>query len=163
RLDVVVNVVAILIARPFLELRPEEWERTLAVNAGGTVVLAQQAAHQFIRQGGGGRIIAFASIPARTARLNHVAYAPSKAGAAQAGHITGQEIAGDGGQSVVWSAVDAIASGVRPSRRNSLCLSVNGCCSGGQTGSAAHGAGAAGGRRSRGRPPTIVSVFRSSR
>ena len=93
RLDVVVNAAALLVVRSFLELRPEEWERTLAVNAGGTVLLAQRAARQFISQGGGGRIIAFASILSRTARPNNIAYSASKAAVVQAVRCMALELA----------------------------------------------------------------------
>jgi 2,3-dihydro-2,3-dihydroxybenzoate dehydrogenase len=96
RLDVLVNAAGVLFVEPFLDLRPEHWTRTLAVNAGGTVLLAQQAARQFIRQGGGGRIIAFASIVSRTARLHNVAYAASKAAVVQAVRCMALELAAHG-------------------------------------------------------------------
>lgn len=96
RLDAVVNAAAVLAVRPFLELSSEEWDRTFAVNARGTILLAQQGARQFIRQSGGGRIIVFASILSRTARLNNVAYAASKAAVVQAVRCMALELAPHG-------------------------------------------------------------------
>src|SRR5207247_8486002 len=44
RLDVLVSAAGTLEPAPFLELTPEQWDRTLDVNARGTVFLAQACA-----------------------------------------------------------------------------------------------------------------------
>jgi 2,3-dihydro-2,3-dihydroxybenzoate dehydrogenase len=94
RLDVLINAASVLITQPFLELTPEAWDRTLGVNARGTVFLAQAAARQMISQESGGRIIVFASIVGRhTVRLDNTAYCASKAAVLQAMRCIALELA----------------------------------------------------------------------
>ena len=85
RIDVLVSAAGYLDPEPFLELRPEAWRQTFAVNAMGSVFLAQAAAKQFLAQGGGGRIVLFASIVGwHVVRQNNTAYCASKAAMIQA-------------------------------------------------------------------------------
>jgi 2,3-dihydro-2,3-dihydroxybenzoate dehydrogenase len=80
RLDVLVSAAAVLYRAPFLELTLDDWQRTFAVNTTGSVLLAQAAARQLVRQGGGGRIILFASIIGwHVVRMDNIAYCASKA------------------------------------------------------------------------------------
>lgn len=93
RLDVVVDAAGVLAVRPFLELPVEEWDGIFAVNARGAFLVAQAAARQFVRQGGGGRIVLIASIVARTARMDNIAYCASKAAVVQAMRCMALELA----------------------------------------------------------------------
>lgn len=93
RLDIVVNAAGRLDVAPFVELSPEAWDRTFAVNARGSFLVAQEAARVLIRQEAGGRIILVGSIVAHTARLNNVAYCASKAAIIQAARCMALELA----------------------------------------------------------------------
>ena len=62
RLDILVNNAGILTYEPFLELREETWDRTLAVNLKGQFLVAQAAARGMVASGRGGRIVNLASI-----------------------------------------------------------------------------------------------------
>jgi gluconate 5-dehydrogenase len=61
-LDVLVNNAGVTSRSPFEELPEDDWERVMRVNLGGVFHGCQQAARQFIRQGGGGAIVNVASI-----------------------------------------------------------------------------------------------------
>ena len=94
RLDVLVSAAGTLAPAPFLELTPEQWDRTLGVNARGTVFLAQACARHFVSTAAAGRIILFASIVGRSlVRLNNTAYAASKAAVIQAARCMALELA----------------------------------------------------------------------
>lgn len=76
-IDYLVTAAAIYPPRPFLELTPEEWSKTLSVNATGTflacrAVIGGMIARRF------GRIVLFSSMLARTGGVNCAAYAASK-------------------------------------------------------------------------------------
>jgi 2,3-dihydro-2,3-dihydroxybenzoate dehydrogenase len=97
RLDVLVGAAGTLAPAPFLELTPEQWDRTLGVNARGGVFLAQACARHFVAAGVAGRIVLFASIVGRSiVRLNNTAYAASKAALIQAVRCMGLELAPHG-------------------------------------------------------------------
>lgn len=97
RLDVLVSAAGVLAPAPFLELTLDQWQRTFAVNATGSVLLAQAAGRQLVRQGGGGRIILFASIIGRhVVRQNNIAYCASKAALIQAARCMALELAPHG-------------------------------------------------------------------
>ena len=94
RFDVLVSAAGTLAPAPFLELTPEQWDRTLGVNARGTVFLAQACARHFVSTAAAGRIILFASIVGRSlVRLNNTAYAASKAAVIQAARCMALELA----------------------------------------------------------------------
>ena len=85
RIDILVSAAGYLDPEPFLELRPEAWKQTFAVNAMGSVFLAQAIAKQFLAQGDGGWIVLFASIVGwQVVRQNNTAYCASKAALIQA-------------------------------------------------------------------------------
>lgn len=93
RIDAVVNAAGMLITRPLLELEPAEWDRTLAVNARGSMLLSQAAARRMVEQGGG-RIVLFASIVVNAlTRLDNVAYSASKAAVLQTARCMALELA----------------------------------------------------------------------
>jgi len=97
RLDVLVGAAGTLAPAPFLDLTPEEWDRTLGVNARGSVFLAQACARHFVAAGVPGRIVLFASIVGRhVVRLNNTAYSASKAALIQAVRCMALELAPHG-------------------------------------------------------------------
>jgi 2,3-dihydro-2,3-dihydroxybenzoate dehydrogenase len=94
RLDVLVSAAGTLAPAPFLELTPEEWDRTLDVNARGTVFLAQACARHFVSAAVPGRVILFASIVGnRVVRLDNAAYSASKGALVQAARCMALELA----------------------------------------------------------------------
>lgn len=95
-LDVVVSTAGFLRPASLLDLTLDDWDRTHAVNVRGNVLLAQAAARTFIERGTRGRIIVYASIVSRMARLNNVAYASSKAALVQAVRCMALELAPSG-------------------------------------------------------------------
>jgi 2,3-dihydro-2,3-dihydroxybenzoate dehydrogenase len=94
RLDILVHAAGVLIPAPFLELTPDQWDRTLAVNSRGAVFLAQACARRFVANGVAGRIVLFASIVGRSVvRLNNTSYSASKAAIIQAARCMALELA----------------------------------------------------------------------
>ena len=61
RLDILVNAAGVLAPASFLNLTPDEWDRTLAVNARASVFTAQACARHFVEEAVAGRMIFFAS------------------------------------------------------------------------------------------------------
>jgi meso-butanediol dehydrogenase/(S,S)-butanediol dehydrogenase/diacetyl reductase len=57
-LNVMVANAGILETTPLLELSVEQWDRSMAINLRGVFLCIQTSALQFIKQGGGGKIIA---------------------------------------------------------------------------------------------------------
>jgi 2,3-dihydro-2,3-dihydroxybenzoate dehydrogenase len=97
RLDVLVSAAGTLAPAPFLEMTPDEWDRTLGVNARGTIFLAQACARHFVAAGVPGRIVLYASIVARSVvRPNNTAYTASKAALVQAARGMALELAPHG-------------------------------------------------------------------
>jgi 2,3-dihydro-2,3-dihydroxybenzoate dehydrogenase len=97
RFDVLVSAAGTLAPAPFLELTPEQWDRTLDVNARGTVFLAQACARHFVSERAGGRIILFGSIVgSRVVRLDNAAYSASKGALIQAARCMALELAPHG-------------------------------------------------------------------
>ncbi len=78
RLDVMVANAGIAIVKPLMEHRPDDLDRLFAVNAFGVLYCIQAAAHQFIAQGGGGKIINAASIAGHRGFPNFAGYAATK-------------------------------------------------------------------------------------
>ena len=77
--DYLVCCAGIFPARPFLQLTPEDWARTLAVNLTGSF-LCCRAALRSMRPRAFGRIVLFASMLARGGGVNCASYAASKGG-----------------------------------------------------------------------------------
>jgi 2,3-dihydro-2,3-dihydroxybenzoate dehydrogenase len=93
RLDVLVSAAGTLAPAPFLEMTPEQWDRTLAVNTRGTLFLAQACARRFVSAKTPGRIVLFASIVGRSGvRQNNTAYTASKAAIIQAARCLALEL-----------------------------------------------------------------------
>lgn len=77
--DVMVNNAGILRFSGLLDITPEDWDRTLAINTRGAVFASQAAARAMVAQGTGGSIVNIASMAAKTGGRNELGYAASKA------------------------------------------------------------------------------------
>jgi len=81
RLDVLVNNAGIGNPPvPIINMPEEAWDRTLAVNLKSVFLCSKLAAIQYIKQGGGGRIISVASQAGKTGYAMLTPYCASKAG-----------------------------------------------------------------------------------
>jgi NAD(P)-dependent dehydrogenase (short-subunit alcohol dehydrogenase family) len=81
RLDVLVNNAGIGNPPiPIINMPEEAWDRTLAVNLKSVFLCSKAAANQFIKQGGGGRIVSVASQAGKTGYAMLTPYCASKAG-----------------------------------------------------------------------------------
>jgi NAD(P)-dependent dehydrogenase (short-subunit alcohol dehydrogenase family) len=79
RLDILVNNAGIFDLAPIAEITRESYRRVYAVNVEGLLFTLQAAAKQMIAQGGGGRIINFASQAGRRGEALVAVYCSSKA------------------------------------------------------------------------------------
>ena len=79
RLDAFFNNAGVNSPLKFLDVTEQNWEFIMKVNALGVLIGMQEAAHQFIRQGGGGKIVNTASIASRTGFPDFAPYSASKA------------------------------------------------------------------------------------
>ncbi len=81
RLDILVNNAGIGNPPvPIIDMPEEGWDRTIAVNLKSVFLCSKLAAKQFIKQGGGGRIISVASQAGKTGYAFLTPYCASKAG-----------------------------------------------------------------------------------
>jgi NAD(P)-dependent dehydrogenase (short-subunit alcohol dehydrogenase family) len=81
RLDILVNNAGIGNPPiPIIQMPEEAWDRTIAVNLKSVFLCSKLAALQFIKQGGGGRIISVASQAGKTGYAMLTPYCASKAG-----------------------------------------------------------------------------------
>ena len=78
-IDILVNNAGILRFAGLLDITPDDWDRTLAINTRAAVFAMQAAARSMIAQGGGGAIVNIASMAAKTGGVNELGYAASKA------------------------------------------------------------------------------------
>ncbi|MFI1240604.1 SDR family oxidoreductase [Nocardia salmonicida] len=78
--DVVVHAAGLMVGGFPLELDPQDWTRSLAVNATGTMLIAQRAATDMVRAGRGA-IVVVSSNAAATPRVGMAAYGAAKAAA----------------------------------------------------------------------------------
>ncbi|MBF6329408.1 SDR family oxidoreductase [Nocardia transvalensis] len=78
--NVVVHAAGVMDSGAALDITPEAWERSLAVNATGTMHVTQRAARDMVAAGGGA-IVVVSSNAASTPRLGMAAYCASKAAA----------------------------------------------------------------------------------
>ncbi|HEY8520960.1 MAG TPA: SDR family oxidoreductase [Gammaproteobacteria bacterium] len=94
RLDALVNNAGTDVTKSVLELSLEEWDRVLAVNLRGPLVLAKLAFEQMRGQPDGGHVVNVVSTAARRAWANAAAYHASKwglLGLSHALHVEGRE------------------------------------------------------------------------
>ncbi|WP_434111641.1 SDR family NAD(P)-dependent oxidoreductase [Paraburkholderia caffeinilytica] len=80
RVDVLASNAGICPFHAFLDLPSELLQRTMEVNLHGAFHVAQAAAKQMVRQGGGGAIVATSSISALVGGALQTHYTPTKAG-----------------------------------------------------------------------------------
>jgi meso-butanediol dehydrogenase / (S,S)-butanediol dehydrogenase / diacetyl reductase len=81
RLDILVNNAGIGNPPvPIVDMPEEAWDRTIAVNLKSVFLCSKLAAKQFIKQGGGGRIISVSSQAGKTGYPLLTPYCASKAG-----------------------------------------------------------------------------------
>ena len=78
KVDIIVNSAGIASHMPFLEAKPEDFQRIMKVNLEGTLYCAQHAARQMVKQGYG-RVINIASIAGLRAGIGRTGYGTSKA------------------------------------------------------------------------------------
>ncbi|GIQ71299.1 SDR family NAD(P)-dependent oxidoreductase [Xylanibacillus composti] len=78
--DVLINNAGIGRSAPFLELRPEDFDRVIGVNLRGTFLCSQQAARLMASSGKGGAIVNIASTRALMSEADTEAYSASKGG-----------------------------------------------------------------------------------
>ncbi|HVH69168.1 MAG TPA: SDR family NAD(P)-dependent oxidoreductase [Gemmatimonadales bacterium] len=94
-LDVVVNVAGGLVSYgPVLDLKPEQFERELAINV-KTAFYVSQAAIPALRERGGGAIVNFASVAVLKPQVQLAAYTVAKAGVAGLTRALARELRDD--------------------------------------------------------------------
>ena len=79
RLDILVNNAGIGGNTPFLDITPEEWNRTIAINLTGAFLVAQACARELVKQRSG-KIINIASLSGQRGGHGRAAYGSAKAG-----------------------------------------------------------------------------------
>ena len=79
RLNIAIANAGITLFGDFFTYTPEAFFKVMQVNLGGTFFLAQAAANQIIRQGGGGSLLFMSSVTGHQAHKNLAAYGMSKA------------------------------------------------------------------------------------
>ncbi|MEX5708658.1 2,3-dihydro-2,3-dihydroxybenzoate dehydrogenase [Parafrankia sp. FMc6] len=90
-----VNAAGVLRTGAVTALADEDWEQTLAVNAGGVFHVCRAVARRMVPRGAGS-IVTVASNAARTPRTGMAAYGASKAAATMITKVLGLELAGHG-------------------------------------------------------------------
>lgn len=80
QLNAVVANAGITIYGEFLNYRPEDFQKVLQLNLGGSFFLAQAASRQMIKQGRRGSILFMSSVTGHQAHKNLVPYGMTKAG-----------------------------------------------------------------------------------
>ena len=95
RVDVVVNCAGVALLAPAVDLTPQQWDRTLAVNLTGTFTVCQQLGALMLERGAG-RIVNLASQASVVALDRHAAYCASKAAVVGMTRVLAAEWAGRG-------------------------------------------------------------------
>ena len=91
-IDLLVNNAAIAILEPFLEIKVESWEATIAINLRSVVIVSQVVAKRMIERGVPGSIVNVSSMSSFQALPDHAAYAASKAGLDQLSKVMAVEL-----------------------------------------------------------------------
>jgi NAD(P)-dependent dehydrogenase (short-subunit alcohol dehydrogenase family) len=76
RLDILINMASLYVAKPFDQLTAADWDRQLAVDLRASFIFSHAAAPMMRRGGGGGRIINFADWVVASARPRYPGYLP---------------------------------------------------------------------------------------
>lgn len=79
-IDALMNNAGVSERQPCLEVTPEAWNRTIAINLTGAFFVAQAAAKLMLRGSTGGVVVNTASVSGMVGMPNYVAYNVSKAG-----------------------------------------------------------------------------------
>jgi len=79
RVDILVNNAGIGGNTPFLDIKLEEWNRTISINLTGAFLVAQACAREMVKQRGG-KIINIASLSGQRGGHGRAAYGAAKAG-----------------------------------------------------------------------------------
>lgn len=79
KLDIAIANAGITLFGDFLEYEPDDFNKVMKVNLGGSFFLAQAASRQMIQQGTGGRLLLMSSVTGHQAHKNLAAYGMSKA------------------------------------------------------------------------------------
>ncbi len=82
RLDILVNNAGIIRRQDIIDFTEKDWDDVLSINLKTVFFLSQAAARQFIKQGGGGKIINVASMLSFQGGIRVVSYTASKSGVA---------------------------------------------------------------------------------
>jgi len=82
RLDILVNNAGTIRRQDSLEFTEKDWDDVMGVNLKSLFFLSQAAARQFLKQGGGGKIINIASMLSFQGGIRVVSYTASKSGVA---------------------------------------------------------------------------------
>jgi 3-oxoacyl-[acyl-carrier protein] reductase len=111
-IDILVNCAGVVGPNvPLWQVKPEEWDRTIAVNLTGTFLMCR-ATVPGMRERKWGRIVNIASIAGKDGNPNLAAYSSSKAGVIGLTKALGKELAQDG------ILVNAVAPAVIATRMN---------------------------------------------
>jgi meso-butanediol dehydrogenase/(S,S)-butanediol dehydrogenase/diacetyl reductase len=92
--------------KKFLDIDEDNFSLIMRVNALGVLIGTQEAARQFLAQGGPGKVVNTASIAGRTGFANFAPYSASKAAVISLTQAAARSFAGDG------ITVNAFAPGV---------------------------------------------------
>ena len=95
-LDVVVNNAGIFLTAPLGELRVEDWDRVLDVNARAVLLMTQAALPALRSSGPGTSIVNIASMAAKRGAPGEAAYAASKAAVLGLTRVAAAELGPDG-------------------------------------------------------------------
>jgi NAD(P)-dependent dehydrogenase (short-subunit alcohol dehydrogenase family) len=97
RLDILINMASLYVAKPFEALTADDWDRQLAVDLRASFLFAH-AARPEMAKAGGGRIVNFADWVAASARPRYPGYLPyyvAKAGVKALTEVLALELAAD--------------------------------------------------------------------
>jgi NAD(P)-dependent dehydrogenase (short-subunit alcohol dehydrogenase family) len=90
-LDILVNNAGILLMAPLLEITPEDWDRTFAVNV-RSMLCTIQAAVPYFQEAGGGKIVNLASMGGKVGAPGQAHYASSKAAVIELTRVAAMEL-----------------------------------------------------------------------
>jgi NAD(P)-dependent dehydrogenase (short-subunit alcohol dehydrogenase family) len=90
-LDILVNNAGILHMAPLLEITPDDWDRTFAVNV-RSMLCTIQGAVPHLREAGGGKIVNMASMGGKVGSPGQAHYASSKAAVIELTRVAAMEL-----------------------------------------------------------------------